>query len=247
MKLTFNFLVTIFLYSFITKENKENDFTVQYSSRNKENNLSRTIVSNDSILFSDNKLKFIIDSNNEEGSKILNIYRNEIKILSHTILKKEGDCSSINVELGNYKLIGNKIIFYSYWAATDRQNISLFPFGFSKQTYQIEESGKVTKLNSEIFIEDNVEMEIGKEIFYKKHVIWRHKGIKFIYKKPTNNFEIKAKEDYIKSIEKMYKAKFVFGKEKKALEKEVRTNLKNEIVMHTGDWKEGEIYGTVKK
>ena len=144
-------------------------------------------------------------------------------------------------------MIKNRLIFYSYWAATDRQNILIFPFGFRKQTYSIEESGRLSKLTAEIFIEDNIEKSIGKEIFYNEHNNWKHKGLKFIYKKPRNNFEIKAKKDYIKSIEKMYNANFVFGKEKQALEKEVRTKMKNEIATHTGDWKEGEMYGTVKK
>ena len=111
-------------------------------------------------------LDFKIDSSEEESSKFLTIYRDKKKILTHTIFKTDGDCSSINIELGNYKINGNQIIFYTYWAAADRQNIALFPFGFRKQIFVTDEKGKLTKLDAKIFIENYVDQKVGKEIFY---------------------------------------------------------------------------------
>jgi hypothetical protein len=192
---------------------------------------------------------FKVDSSNDEGAKILHVYRNGKKMLSHTLFKSDGDCSSINIEIGNYKWRNNEIVFYSYWAATDRQNIALYPFGFRKQTYSIEETGKIIKQKAELFIEDNVEKGVGKEKFYAAHSNWKHKGLGFIYTSPQNDFEKEAKEDYIRNIEIMYRGTFVFGKRKEALEKEVRQELSKEITLHTGDWKAGEAfgYGMVKK
>ncbi len=247
MTKTLTFLTVIFLCSCGQRDKQDNAILVPSSTKNNFQVENSTEVNTKLTSTTDYNLKFNIDSTDEDGLKMLNLYRNDKKILTHTIFKREGDCSSINIELGNYKLSENKIVFYSYWAATDRQNIAMFPFGFRKQTYLIQDSRKIIKLEAEIFIEDNIERTVGKEIYYGEHDTWKHKGLAFIYKMPQNNFEKKAKEDYIKSVEKMYNATFVFGNKKQVLEREVRKELKQEIDLYTNEWEEGEIYGAVKK
>ena len=197
---------------------------------------------------SEYNLDFKIDSSGEDDSKILNVFSNGNKILSHVLIKSSGDCSSINIELGKYKMNKSEIIFYSYWAATDRQNISIYPFGFRKQVYTIGETGNLIKQETQIYVEDNIDKDLGNKIFYAEHE-WKHKGLEFLQKSPKNYFEKRAKENYIENIEKMYKGKFVFDIDKTNLENEVRAVLKTEIALHTGEWKEGEAYGygTVKK
>lgn len=185
-----------------------------------------------------------LDSIEGVDHKILNVFRENEKILTHTIFKEEGDCSSINIELGNYSIVGNEIVFYSYWAVTDRMPIFLAPYGFQKKIYSVNNSGLIKFKEATIYIEDYVENN-NKNLFEDNG--WKHKGLKYLYEKPKNKSEQKLLKAYIKSIENKYKAKFVLDNQKILLEKEVRLALKDEIHENTKSWEEGEVYGKVKK
>ena len=80
-----------------------------------------------------------IDEN--EQTEFIELYRNNKKILTHTLSEFDGDCSSENIELGTYEIMDSNLIFYSYWASGDRMMKNIYPFGFRKQTYSINEKG----------------------------------------------------------------------------------------------------------
>ena len=174
--------------------------------------------------------KIVIVSKNEyEQTEFIEIYRNNKKLLSHTLSNFEGDCSSENIELGTYEIKDDSIIFYSYWASGDRMMKNIFPFGFRKQVYSVNKNGLVNLESSSLYIETYVDDYC------------KHKGMDFLENKPKSEIEQALKNDYISKAEKMYFGKFVFGKDKIALETEVRNRIGKTIVENTKYWK--DLYG----
>ncbi len=188
---------------------------------------------------------FVFKTQKSKPEKIvLELYRDKKKIISHVLLKEDGDCSSISLRLGDYVVKNNEITFYSYWAVADKMPTTLLmPYGFSKQVYLVDKNGIVKLKKSEIYIEDFVE---SKDKTLLESDGFRHRGIKYLTQKPTNEHEQFLLDNYISYIEKKYKSKFVKAKNKKILEKEVRAKLKEKIEKHTKTWKNKEIYGNSK-
>ncbi len=186
-----------------------------------------------------------LDTLESADNEIVELYRNGKKLLTHTISEEIGDCSSIHIQLGSYNVEGNYIIFYSYWAATDRMPGSILPFGYRAQKYFVDSSGKLKLSNAKIYIENYVATENKN---YLEENGWKHKGLKFLTEQPKNEYEEKLLEDYIQNIQKEYNADFVLNREKDELEKRVRNNLAEEIKMRTENWVEGEeSFGRIKK
>ncbi len=194
--------------------------------------------------FKINGVTFTFKEVNEESNKFLELYRGDNRLLTHTIFKEEGDCSSIHIQLGKYKITGSKIIFYSYWGSTDRMPNLILPFGFRKQIYSVDSAGVLKLIDSQIYMENYVKTK-NKEFLEENG--WKHKGLKYLNNTTKNEFEQRILDDYIKNIENEYNANFVLNEKKEELEKKVRNILKKEIKEHTGYWKEGEIYGKVRK
>jgi hypothetical protein len=219
--------------------------TVPKTSNNTNFDTAKTFQKSGSTNSSSN-LKFVIDSTNEY-SKILTVYRDKQKLLTHTIYKNDGDCSSVSIELGNYKISGNEVIFYSYWASADRQGLILMPFGFRKQIFRLDDNNKLQIKENKIYIEDYIDKTVGKENFYENQNTTRHIGRIYLNELPKTNYQLIARNDYIKSIEKIYKAKFVLENERELLEDEVRNVLKAEIALNTDSWSDKEIWGVSKR
>ncbi|WP_158976240.1 hypothetical protein [Cellulophaga sp. L1A9] len=166
-------------------------------------------------------------------TEMLIIFKNGEKLLSHILSDFDGDCSSENIELGTYSIKENNIIFYSYWASADRMEKNIYPYGFRKEVYTVNNKGefhiKTTKLYIESYIDDWTE----------------HQGMKYLNSAPKLGSEIILMNDYISKSEKMYHSHFVLGNEKQKLEQEVRDVLKTKIKENTGYWK--EVYGENRK
>ncbi len=156
------------------------------------------------------------------------VYRGNQKLLSHTLYKDDGDCSSTQVELGGYEVAGNGIVFYTYWAAADRQSLLTYPFGARKQVYTVLPAGGLKPAGAEIYLEDYVEE-------------FERNGIAYLRTGPKGKSQTETLRSYIAHIEKAYSAQFVTGKSKQLLLAEVRRKLRKEIKKETGHWK--EIYG----
>ncbi len=241
-----NIIIAFFFVS--CGQDKQGESVVEMTSKSSLNSsfdTTKTLQKKDTTNFLNN-LKFVIDST-DEYSKTLKVYRNNQELLTHTIYKSDGDCSSINLELGSYKTKENTITFYSYWAAADRQARNLMPFGFRKQIYVHEENGKLLLKENKIYIEDYIDKTPGREKFYEDHNSTRHIGIKYLKENPITKYQSIARSDYINNIEKMYNAKFVIENDKKLLETEVRNILKVEIALNTDGWSNKEIWGESKR
>ncbi|MBL4746160.1 MAG: hypothetical protein JKY08_07305 [Flavobacteriaceae bacterium] len=202
----------------------------------------KKVIEINGVTFSFNQVK--LDTLESAENKIIELYRGGEKLLTHTVFKEEGDCSSIHIQLGQYQILDDKIIFYSYWAATDRMSGSILPFGYRKQQYSVDSLGFLKLVESKIYIENIVTSE---NINYFENNGWKHKGLKYLNEPLKNIYEQRLLEDYTQNIENEYNAEFVFNEKKEDLEKEVRNILKEEIKKHTENWIEGEVYGRVKK
>ncbi len=196
------------------------------------------------------KLISFDDPDDEEGpGRLIEIYLGDKKVFKHTLLKSIGDCSSENLELGQYDIQGSNIVFYSYWASGDRQGINLFPFGFRKQVYSIGKNGSVKLTDAKLYIESETEGYPDTNIYQPKDLEEYHqpreyyKKLRFLLtNKLTAPSEIKLLKKYISSIEEDYSGKFVLGKEKDLLEQEVRKKMHDAISLHTENWKEVFVY-----
>lgn len=195
------------------------------------------------------QFRFEVMKSNQEynDSSILNIYSESDKLLSHPLYYSEGDCSAIIVEAGKYNINNDSIILYTYWAVADRQPLPLLPYGFRKQIYQVSPDGKLNMVDAKIYIETHLEQNEQSKQFYSGVNKWYHDGINYLDKDHLDQDKVAAIKDYTSKIENEYRARFVLGSEKQALEKEVRSIMKEEIHDATGEWKDGEVYGRVKK
>ncbi len=194
------------------------------------------------ILFSFKQIK--LDTLESAENEIVELYRNGKKLLTHTMFKEEGDCSSTHIQLGKYKVDKNKIKFYTYWAATERMPGLILPFGFREQIYTVDSLGILKLSESKIYIENIVSSE--NKIFLEENG-WKHKGLKYLNKVTKSKYEKRLLDDYIKNVEKEYNSKFVLNDNRDELEKKVRSIMEKEIEKYTGNWIEGEAFGRVKK
>lgn len=176
-----------------------------------------------------NETKFTVKTisrNDTEQTDYIELYRNNKKLLSHTLYDSDGDCSSETIELGGYDIKQDTLIFYSYWASGDRMNKYIYPYGFRKQIYNVADNGVLNLVQSQLYIETYIED-------------WKtHKGMKYLLSEPKTENEKALLKDYVSKVEKIYAADVVFGKEKDTLEIEVREKLKDEIYAATSYWKE---------
>ncbi|WP_177765608.1 hypothetical protein [Flavobacterium sp. I3-2] len=170
---------------------------------------------------------------------ILIISVNDKPVLEHSSLVHDDECGIRLLEIRKHKIIKNTIVIYSYWA--NQTNVTFQRYGFKKDVYTIDKNGNFVKLDSKIFIEDNIFSDdyedIEKnEIYFEEYFNGRHIGMDFIYKEPKTEFEKEALKDYMGLIERNFNANFVLGLEQKKLEKEVRKALKKEIKSATKNW-----------
>jgi len=170
-----------------------------------------------------------ISIDDTEQIEFIELYRGDKKILTHTLSGFDGDCSSSNIELGNYVIEKSSIIFYSYWASGDRMGSNIYPYGFRKQKYNVDHNGLISIDISELYVESyTTEWE-------------KSPAIGILYKSPKTKKELKLVDTYIREVEKMYQSKFVTKEVKATLEEEVRFQLRAEIKENTEYW--SEIYG----
>ncbi len=175
----------------------------------------------------------------EEGfeRQEIELYRDHHQLLSHTLRLETGDCSIVSIELGDYEVKNNQIIFYSYWASADRQGLWMYPYGVRKQVYVVDAKGTVKLLSSVIYVEDI----IGDPLKSNP----QEEYLQFLHTEVKTEQQRQSLHDYIQMIQKKYKARFVHGQERALLLKEVKTKLAKQITTETKDWK--EMYGSSAK
>ena len=120
---------------------------------------------------------FLVDNENGDSIKQVELFRTNSKLLTHIILKSEGDCNSESIELGTFETTDTTIIFYSYWTRAGDAPVS--PFGVRKQIYSVDRNGKLNLTKAELYIETSRE---GWTV---------NKGINYLFSIPKNNNEKK--------------------------------------------------------
>lgn len=169
------------------------------------------------------------DEETDEEYEKVDIYRGTKKLLTHTLSAQWGDCNSISIELGDFEIKGDSLIFYSYWALHGDAPVS--PYGVRKQIYQVKENGRLNLLGGKIYLEET------RPGWAKED----HEGVNYLEEPPKNEGEQKALDKYKKAIEEEYHASFVAANEKDSLFREVKTKLKTKIDKYTSNWAEWEI------
>ena len=128
------------------------------------------------------------------------------------LLKNEsGSCSDKDTEEGNYVIKKDTIVFYTHWKRS--RNSDNAPIGDRMQMYKVDENGSFSMVNSKVYVEKTRQNEDADE------------GMKYLYTPPKTKEEEMLLDEYIASVEKIFKAKFVRGNEAKALRKEVHDVL----------------------
>lgn len=168
----------------------------------------------------------------EEGFEQDNIelYRGTKRLLTHTQRLSTGDCSILTIELGDFEVKNDQLIFYTYWAAGDRQGLWTFPYGVRKQVYSVDSKGMVKLISAVVYVEDTISnpLETNPDQDY----------LQFLTIQPKSPKDKLALNNYIQQMQTRYKARFVHGQERTQLIKEVKSKLASQITVETKGWKE---------
>ena len=168
----------------------------------------------------------------EEGFEQDNIelYRGTKRLLTHTQRLSTGDCSILTIELGDFEVKNDQLIFYTYWAAGDRQGLWTFPYGVRKQVYLVDSKGMVKLISAVVYVEDTISnpLETNPDQDY----------LQFLTIQPKSPKDKLALNNYIQQMQTRYKARFVHGQERTQLIKEVKSKLASQIAVETKGWKE---------
>ncbi len=166
----------------------------------------------------DNDFYIITDTYDIYDSKgrVMKFYREEnnydMTHLFHLTLEdKTGTCSARSVQEGHYEINGSEILLYTLWGRQGR--IYDVPYGARIQHYHIQSNGTLKLLESRLYV------ETAAKSFDKES------AMRFLFTPPQSEADIKALEGYVRSVEKQYKGKFLFGKEAEALIKEVKAAI----------------------
>lgn len=153
----------------------------------------------------------------DSKGEVMQLYREErnknlLFSLRLTLKDETGDCSSKGIQEGTYVINDNKITLYSLWHR--RGKAYLEPYGARIQHYELQSDGSLTQISSSLYM----------ETARKKHAI--DEGMQYLFNLPKNEEEQKKLNSYVKEVERIYKAKFVYGDEKDRLIKEVKEELR---------------------
>ena len=156
----------------------------------------------------------------DSKGELMQLYREErnknlLFSLRLTLKDSTGDCSSKGLQDGAYVIDNNTITLYSSWHR--RGKAYLEPYGARIQRYEVQSNGKLKQVFSTVYIESA----------RKRRAI--DDGMQYLFIAPKNDEEKKKLKAYITEIERVYKAKFVYGEEKIKLFKEVRKALKTKM------------------
>ena len=123
---------------------------------------------------------------------------------------QSGSCDVKNVEDGHYRLNKDSIVTHSRWERFNNDNA---PIGDRMQVYKVDENGSFYVSDSKVYIEKSTMNDDADD------------GMKYLYEEAKTEDEKLLLAEYIASVERLYKAKFVMGKEAKMLRYEVNSAL----------------------
>jgi len=129
------------------------------------------------------------------------------KKLGFLLINESGPCLDKNVENGSYKIKEDSIVFYTHWKRS-RSSYSK-PIGDRMQVYKVDENGSFYMIDSKVYIERAKRNKDEDE------------GMQYLYTEAKTENEKLLLDEYIASVEDIFKAKFVTGDEAKVLGEEV--------------------------
>jgi hypothetical protein len=160
----------------------------------------------------------IEESYNEYGDKgiTMALYAKDVNAsttrkLSFLLRNESGSCSDKNVEEGHYIIKKDSITFYSHWKRS--RSTDNTPIGDRIQVYKVDKNGSFYLSDSKIYVERTTRNEDADE------------GMQYLYTEAKTEAEKLLLEEYVASVENIFKAKFVLGKEANVLAKEVHRVL----------------------
>ena len=166
------------------------------------------------------EIKTILSETEQDSFEL---YRENQKLLTHIKHLWTGDGSISSIEIGDYDIKGNQLIFYTYWASGDTQGLWAYPYGVRKQIYTVNAKGGVDLTTAVIYVEDYNSEGDPQEIDAEKEYL------QFLHTAPKNQQQRQALNHYIQSMQTRYKARFVSGKERAQLIQEVEGRLAFQI------------------
>ena len=173
------------------------------------------------------EIKTILSETEQDSFEL---YRENQKLLTHIKHLWTGDGSISSIEIGDYDIKGNQLIFYTYWASGDTQGLWAYPYGVRKQIYTVNAKGGVDLTTAVIYVEDYNSEGDPQEIDAEKEYL------QFLHTAPKNQQQRQALNHYIQSMQTRYKARFVSGKERAQLIQEVEGRLAFQI-KEEKDWR----------
>ena len=126
-----------------------------------------------------------------------------------------GNCSERSLEDGSYEIEGDTITLYSLWNRRGKAYLS--PYGAKIQKFKVLANGKLKIMSSQIYVEET------------KRNYDKESGMQYLFHAPTNKEEKEKLAQYVKSVEKKYKATFLFGQKGKNLMLQVKNAMKRKL------------------
>lgn len=131
-------------------------------------------------------------------------------LMKHKTQEMIGDCNSLTVELGDYRVSDTTITFYTAWTYDDN---NMFPVGVRRQVYRVTEAGALVRMKAEIHLIHDVPPCVKDIEFYLDN------------ESNPNHDRRLAWKLFFECFELEYRAHWVDGKQAIALYKEVRQVL----------------------
>jgi hypothetical protein len=137
-------------------------------------------------------------------------------MLGFTLTDHTGGCSEKAITEGSYEISDDgNITLYSMWKRQGKAYLA--PSGVRVQTYRVADGGKLEFVAGKVYVEETK----------KNHD--NDSGMAYLFTAPKTKEEKQKLENYIKAVEKSYKATFVLGEEREALFTEVKQALKRKV------------------
>jgi len=170
------------------------------------------------------KFDFVILTNSydvyDSKGEWMKLYREErnknlVFQLRLTLKDVTGNCSSKGLQDGAYEIDDKGITLYSFWDRGGKAYLE--PYGARIQRYEIQEDASLKLVASMVYIEATRK---NKD---------EDSGMLYLFKEAKNEAQKEKLKDYVKEIERVYKAKFVYEEDAKKLIKQVKEALKKRL------------------
>jgi len=169
-----------------------------------------------------NKHKFVIvtesyDIYDSKGTfmKFYDAKNSNEALFRLTLGDATGGCAARSLEDGSYEIEGDTITLYSLWNRKGKAYLS--PYGAKIQKFKVLSNGRLKTISSQVYVEET------------KRNYDEESGMQYLFHAPTNKEEKEKLDDYVKGVERKYKATFLFGEKGKNLMLQVKEAMKRKL------------------